>query len=261
MIKQTKDRKTYFFVDESGDPTFYNRYSELIVGESGCSKILILGSIKTEKPEEIRSAIKELSKEISKDEYFNDIPSVKKSIVSFHATDDCPEVREKVFKVLINMPFKGEVVVARKLENIFNSRHRRDENVFYDDLISKLFENQLHKSKENIIYFSKRSNRPRQTHIEHAIQSAINVFENKWKTKINTQVTIYPQRPEGEPCLQVVDYILWAVQRLFNRKEDRYFKYVKNKISFVLDLYDFEKYPRNFYNRRNILEGKKLSPL
>ncbi len=28
----------YFFVDESGDPTFYDKRGNLIVGEQGCSK-------------------------------------------------------------------------------------------------------------------------------------------------------------------------------------------------------------------------------
>ena len=33
----------YFFVDESGDSTFYNKSGKCMVGEEGCSKVLILG--------------------------------------------------------------------------------------------------------------------------------------------------------------------------------------------------------------------------
>ncbi|MFC1495816.1 DUF3800 domain-containing protein [Candidatus Margulisiibacteriota bacterium] len=262
MIKQAKDRKMSFFVDESGDPTFYNRYGKYIVGgEKGSSKILILGTIKTEHPEDIRKALSELRKEVAGDEYLREIPSVKKSVSAFHATDDCSEIREKVFKTIHKLPFKSEIVVARKKERIFIGRHNRDENVFYDDLISKLFQNQLHRSSSNVIYFSKRGNRPRQSHLENAIQSAINTFESKWKTKIDTQVIIYAQRPEGEACLQVIDYINWSIQRLFLKGEDRFFNFIKNKVSLVIDLYDFDKYPDNYYNRRNVLESKKLSPL
>ena len=46
-----KDKNVnYFFVDESGDPTFYNKEGKFIVGEEGCSKILILGFIRTGNP-------------------------------------------------------------------------------------------------------------------------------------------------------------------------------------------------------------------
>jgi len=36
-----EDKINYFFVDEAGDPVFYDRYGDLIVGNEGCSKILI----------------------------------------------------------------------------------------------------------------------------------------------------------------------------------------------------------------------------
>ena len=46
------------------------------------------------------------------DEYLKGIPSVSKTIEAFHAKDDVPEVREKVYKMIKDMPFKAEFVVA-----------------------------------------------------------------------------------------------------------------------------------------------------
>ena len=260
MIKRKKSTN-YFFVDESGDPYFYNRYGDFIVGKEGCSKILILGFIRTEKPEVIRQTIINLREEIKKDEYLKSIPSIKKSIVAFHATDDCPEVREKVYKAIIKLPFKAEFVVGRKIESIFTKRHKRKPNLFYDDLITKLFQNQLHKAKKNIIYFSVRGNRVRQGPFEDAIRKAVFTFENKHNIKIDSEVKIFPQRPEGEPCLQVIDYMNWAIQRAFIKKEMRYYNFVKDKISLIFDIYDFKKYPKNYYHKRNPFDVNKLSPL
>lgn len=101
-MKKLQEKTTYFFVDESGDPYFYDRKGNLIVGKEGCSKVLILGFIKTEQPELIRQAILEVRNEISKDTYFQDIPSLVKSLKYFHATDDSPEIREKVFKRILD---------------------------------------------------------------------------------------------------------------------------------------------------------------
>ena len=260
-MKKQQKKTIYFFVDESGDPYFYNRKGNFIVGKEGCSKILILGFIKTEEPEVIRKELEKIKESVKKDEYLINIPSFKKSVIAFHATDDCPEIRERVFKTIISLPFKSEFIVARKREEVFVNRHKKRPNLFYDDLISKLFQNQLHQSEENIIYFAVRSNRARQIPLEDAIGKAALAFENIWKIAIDSQIKIYPQRPEGESCLQIVDYMTWAVQRAFLKNETRYINFVKDKISLIVDIYDFNKYPKNYYNRKNIFDPKKISPL
>ena len=261
ILKKLKISTNYFFVDESGDPYFYDRYGDFIVGKEGCSKFLLFGFVKTEKPQVIRKRIERLREEIKRDEYLKEIPSVKKSIIAFHATDDCPEVREKIFKNIVDLPFKSEFIFARKIENVFTSRHMKKPNLFYDDLITKLFQNQLHKAEKNVIYFSVRGNRARQQPLEDAIRKAVLTFENKWKIKVDSEINIFPQRAEGEPCLQVTDYMNWAVQRAFTKKETRYYNFVKNKISLIVDIYDFDKYPKNYYNRQNPFDINKISPL
>ncbi|MCK5707539.1 MAG: hypothetical protein KAI43_07775 [Candidatus Aureabacteria bacterium] len=64
-----------------------------------------------------------------------------------------------------------------------------------------------------------------------------------------------------EPCLQVADYMNWVVQRAFIKKEMRYFNFLKEKISLIVDIYDFDKYPNNFYNRRNLFNVNKINPI
>lgn len=260
-MQSKTNNKLYFFVDESGDPYFYNRKGDFIVKKEGCSKILLLGFIKTEDPQLLREKLEEVKENIKDDKYLEKIPSFKKSLNEFHAKDDCPEIRERVFKAIIELPFKAEFVVARKIEKVFANRHKKKPNIFYDDLITKLFENQLHKSEHNIIYFAVRSNRARQAPLEEAINSAILAFESKWKAKINSNIEIYPQRPIGEPCLQIIDYISWAVQRAFTKQETRYLDFAKDKISLIVDLYDFKNYPKNYYNRKNPFDINKISPL
>lgn len=63
-MQETKDETSYFFVDESGDPTYYDRKGNLIVGNPGCSKILLLGFVKTIDARPIRLALESLRKRI-----------------------------------------------------------------------------------------------------------------------------------------------------------------------------------------------------
>jgi hypothetical protein len=47
-MKQPPSDESYFFVDESGDSTFYDAKGNFIVGAEGCSPLLILGYVETQ---------------------------------------------------------------------------------------------------------------------------------------------------------------------------------------------------------------------
>jgi len=262
--ERNSQKTEYFFVDEAGDPTFFDRNGKNIVGAEGCSKILILGFIRTNNPDDSRRAILDLHDEISNDPFYKGVPSLEKTKICFHAKDDIPEIREKVYRKIATLDFKAEFFVARKMESLFLKRHLGKENLFYDDLISKLFENKLHKVEKSVIYFATRGNRTRQKPLEEAIQKATLTFEKKWGIKIDGQIEVLPQSPVGEPCLQITDYMNWAVQRAFIKKEDRFYKFIQEKVSYLVDVYDFDNYKKsygNYYNRRNKFDINKISPL
>jgi len=44
-MKSKNSKTTYFFVDEAGDPTFFDRYGRCVLEKEGCSPILLLGFI------------------------------------------------------------------------------------------------------------------------------------------------------------------------------------------------------------------------
>ena len=46
-MKKPLSGTNWFFVDESGDPAFYDRKGNLIAGQAGCSPILLLGFVET----------------------------------------------------------------------------------------------------------------------------------------------------------------------------------------------------------------------
>ena len=80
-MKEPKRKNVYYFVDEAGDPTFYNKDGKFIVGQEGCSKILMLGFIETEEPKIIRQELQKLRNAIGSDYYLQGIPSLKKSLM------------------------------------------------------------------------------------------------------------------------------------------------------------------------------------
>lgn len=112
-----------------------------------------------------------------------------------------------------------------------------------------------------MIYFAKRGSRTRQAPIEGAISKSIEIFEKKWNTNVNSRTIVQAQTPVGEPCLSVVDYMNWAVYRAFTRNEMRYFETVRDKVSLLIDLYDTDRYPKNWYTKKNPFHINKITPV
>ena len=256
-MKQPSPDHHWYFVDESGDPTFYDRKGNLIVGQTGCSPILLLGFIETPNPQPIRRAILDLQRQIVADPYFQNFPSLQKTATAFHAKADRPEIRYLFFKLIATLDFKAQFVVARKIERVFRNSFQTNETLFYDHLMASLFKNVLHRYQHNHIYYARRGSRNRQIPLSHAIRQGI----SQSKKKVQAQFELQAQIGGGEPCLSVVDYMNWAVYRAFTTGEMQYFNVVADKVTLLVDLYDQQNYPNNWYNRRNPFDIKKKSPL
>ena len=258
-MKKAKEGESYFFVDESVDPVFYDTRGNCIVGKGGCSPILILGYIETQNPHAMRKSVLQLHGQVTADPYLNKFDSMKKTAVAFHAKNDGPVVRYLFYKLISTLDFKAQFVVARKIERIFRNNHASREDKFYDNLVTKLFQNVLHRFQHNHIIFSKRGSRDRRKKLENAIWRAKKRFENNYYVGIDsTTFTIMPETPLGEPCLSVIDYVSWAVHRAFTTGQMEHFDFVNSKVSFLRDVYDFNAQP---YTRKNPFNMSKAAPL
>ncbi|MGC9455795.1 MAG: DUF3800 domain-containing protein [Phycisphaerae bacterium] len=261
-MKKPEPGRTYYFVDESGDPIFYGRGRRVLLGTPGCSPILALGFVECEDPVLIRKKLAELRREIVSDPYFANVPSMAKTRLFFHAKDDLPEIRMLVYKTLAKLDFKAQVIVGRKVLSMFRKKFNASKAAFYEDLVQKLFENVLHRRDENLVCFSARSSRKRQEPYLRALRGAIDRFEKRWNTEVQSHTRVVVQAPAEELCLQVVDYALWSVYRAFTRGEMRFFDTIRDKFSLVADPYDRPNYPNVYYDReRNPFHAQKISPL
>jgi hypothetical protein len=264
-VRTPDDRARWYFVDEAGDPTFYTSGKKLIVGTEGCSRTFSVGFLRTHDPEQIRSKLTDVRLEVMNDRYLQAIPSVQKSLRAFHSKDDCPEVRKLVFSALDKMDFSLQIVVARKLEWLFQTKHGGSQDAFYDDLVTRLFERQMHLAKQNTIVFARRGSKPRQHALRAAVNLSIQRFREKHPESTATEVLTETNQPAQEVVLQAVDYGLWAVQRAFERGEMRYFEYLRPKIEVVWDIFDFERINKKgsvvYDRKRNPFNLNVVSPL
>lgn len=259
------------FLDEAGDTSFYGRYGMPIIGtKEGASLSFLLGMVKVKSDLNIiRDQIHYLEEQVINDPYYKNVPSVQKKASHpegyyFHATDDPPEIRKLFFDYIKNIDMCFEAVVGRKIPSLFIKKHNKNGTEFYADLLSHLIKNKLHAGGDLILNIAERGNTTKNSNLQLALNKATDRYLKKSNSgSVNTKINFNVQTPRKEPILCVADYLCWAVQRVFERGEPRYYEYVLDKISLVVDIYDSSKYHenKNFYTEKNRLTPlNKLSP-
>ncbi len=266
----TKTLRThYYFVDEAGDLTLFNKKGQTLLGKEGVSDYFMVGMAHLPDPTETHHKLEALRQELLADSYFKDVPSMQpkaqKTAVSFHANKDVAEVRREVFKLLPQFGAKVLVAVRRKsvLVQEAQTLHRYGRklrpNDVYDDLIRRLFKNMLHKADRNEIVFAYRGSSDRKEALEKAIRQAKQTFAARWGDRGDKPTLIRSGSPPQHAGLQVVDYYLWALQRLYERGEDRFFLLLAKDFRLIMDLDDKRYKPYGtWYSDRNPLSLDKL---
>jgi len=267
MAKPKKNNKAFYhrFLDEAGDTTFYGKGKVPIVGEiEGVSKSFIIGMVKFKQPlQPIREQVITLQNDVTSDPYFKDVPSIQKNINKngfyFHATDDTPEVRKLFYNYIKTLDLSFEAVVGRKIYDIFNKKHNSNEAEFYADILSHLLKNKLQLNNKLVLNISERGKSTKNNNLIFALEKSINRFA-KTKPDIShtTNVVFNIQNQTSEPLLNIADYFCWAIQRVFEKGEARYYNYLEDKISLVIDIYDSSRYEGNmhYYKGKNLLTAE-----
>lgn len=240
-----------------GDPTILGRKGRNLLQEELVSPVFIFGYLETEKPKQITHTLNALRKEIMNDPYFHGIPSLSSTRHGFHANKECPEVRERVFRALQRLDLKVHMVVARKDLARFRKKFDLKAKRLYGYLVSKLFENRLHLYQEIDIYFAEMGNTVREQNMRAAIEQAMESFRRKWGRENENTIRCFIQPASNMPQLQAIDYMVWSVYRAYTAGEFRFYNFMRNRISLVLDIFDEENYPNNYYTSKNPLTREK----
>ena len=249
------------FIDEAGDMTFFLKgKAPASLGENGISKVFILGMAHVKQDlDTVRALINDFCKQIESDPFFNTIPSVKKRIDQggfyLHAKDDPAELRYKFITFLVeNVSFSVQMVVGRKKLTRFVNKHHSQEREFYADLLSHLLKDKGAYEKL-VINIAERGSSTANNNLEDALKQA-HLRHGKRKTMTyKADIKFNVQRYSSDPLLAITDYVLWTVQRVFERGETRFYDVLKDKIPTIIDLYDTEKYEgyQNYYGPKHPL--------
>jgi hypothetical protein len=211
----------------------------------------MLGTLDVADPAALASTLNTLRERLLKDPYFKGVPSMqleaRKTALAFHAKDDLPEIRRAVFEVLAQAEVKFHAVVKRKdavlayvlsrnADVRYSYRYRPDE--LYDLTVRRLFKNLLHMDAVYNVCFAKRGASDRTGALRMALQVAQQRFAADVGSAVVADLNIWACQASDCACLQAVDYFLWALQRLYERREERYWASICDRCSVVMDVDD-----------------------
>lgn len=271
-VDEQAQTASHYYVDEAGDLTLFDKKGRIIVGRENVSKYFMVGVACIPDPVYVGREVEKLRKALLADPYYTNVPSFKpenkKTAVCFHANKDLPEVRREIFKLLPT--FNAKVIVAIRRKSILAENAQTSFKVFgqklntnqvYDDLVKRLFRNLLHKAGKNEITFARRGKSAREEALRRAIEKAQENFFVKMSIVSNQPTNITACYPSESTGLQVVDYYLWALQRLYEKGEDRFYQSVVKDYRLIMDLDDTKrKEYGEWYSDSNPLTRKKIKP-
>jgi hypothetical protein len=194
--------------------------------------------------------MEELRARLLADPYFSGVPSFDerrgRTAVAFHATDDPPEVRREVYSLLVQHDIRFFAVVRdkRRVLDYVRQRNEREpdyrysQKELYDSLVRRLFRDRLHQLDSYDIWFAKRWKSDRTTALREALLAARHRFAERFGVVRDVEIRVRPSTPGQCHGLQAVDYLLWAVQRLYEKREDRFLKFVWPLVRLIHDVDD-----------------------
>ena len=260
-----------YFVDEAGDGVIFDGKGRVLLGTGKVQDYFTVGMVECVTLESLTNDLAHLRAQLLADPYFKGVPSMqpkaKKTAICFHAKDDVPEVRREVFKVLERHDFSFYAVVrtmtavARWVrdQNEKDPTYRYRPTDLYDSAVRRLFERKLHTRPAVDVVFASRGKARSQALTNHLL----NVQASSGKAArpySHAAIRVRAMPSHQHAGLQVADYCLWALQRLFTKGEARFLSLIWPKVGLIADADDTsEQLGGTYYTRNhNPLDAQKI---
>lgn len=255
-----------YFVDETGDGVIFDGKGRVLVGTGKVQDYFTVGMVECWTLQALTDELAALRTQLLADPYFKGVPSMqpeaKKTALLFHAKDDLPEVRREVFKVLERHDFSFYAVVRTmsavtrrvKQRNERDPTYRYRPTELYDSAVRRLFDRKFHTRPAFDVIFASRGKARTLALREHLLK-AQSASRKAAGTYPDAAIHVRAMPAHQHAGLQVVDYCLWALQRLFTRGENRFLSLIWPKVGLIVDADDISEKPYGTYHTR------KRSPL
>lgn len=208
--------RKYLYADESGDFEFSSYHR--------ASRYFILTTALID-DHSIESAVLNLRRELAWEGVKLPRP--------FHATEDEQAIRDRVFAVLSRYDFRIDATVLEKrkaLPNIRSTEEKFYQYAWYYHM-QYVARRVASRMDELLVIAASIGTNRKMRDFRYAVED---VMQQTAPTRA-LQVDMWPAAVD--PCLQVADYCSWAIQRKWERGDERSYNLIKDKIWSEYDLF------------------------
>jgi hypothetical protein len=151
----------------------------------------------------------------------------------FHATTDAQVTRDAVFAEICQHEFHVQATIMEKSKA--QPQVRLDKPTFYKYGWYFHFKHgvarQLPYGLETLVTAATIGTRRERAPFEQSVDSVLAqvLGQGKWRTDFVPAAS--------DPCVQVADYCAWAIQRKYERADERSYNLIKHKINYEYDLW------------------------
>lgn len=246
----TAEAPVTYYVDEAGDGVLFGPKGRNRLADPEAPQFFMLGMVRCAGDAEAVTALESLRRELMAHPLYASIwslrPEEQKTARAFHAKDDHTDIRTKVFERLLSLDFKFYAVVKdmRAVLGYVEGRNRMDTayryhpNELYDLTVRMLFKQRLHQAEHYRVTFARRGKSDRTAALREQLERTRQRFLAEHDLTHVPTLEIVPAYPWEQPCLQIADYCLWALQRCYERHEVRFLNALWPKVSIIHDVDD-----------------------
>lgn len=239
-----------YFVDEAGDGVLFGPRGRDRLKDEDAPQFFMLGMVQCATDAEVSAQLADLRASLQANPLYASIfslkPAAQKTARAFHAKDDHPEIRSKVFELLTGLDFKFYAVIKdmRKVAEYVQRRNQMDgtyryhPNELYDLTVRMLFHERLHTNEHCKVVFARRGNSDRTAALRAQLEHTRQEYLAKRAITAATTLEILPAYPWEQAGVQVADYCLWALQRCYEKHEARFLHALWSKVSLIQDVDD-----------------------
>lgn len=239
-----------YYVDEAGDGVLFGPKGRNRLEDPDAPKFFILGMVCCAADEVVVRSLEDLRAALQKNPLYATIyslkPEAQKTARVFHAKDDHPEIRSKVFELITTLNFKFFAVIKdmRKVLEYVQSRNLQaaayhyHPNELYDLTVRMLFKHRFNQDDHHRVIFARRGHSDRTEALTWQLEHTRQQYLAQHQTPSSTRLEVVPAYPWEQPCVQLADYCVWAVQRCYEKHEPRFLNAIWPKVSLIHDVDD-----------------------
>lgn len=151
----------------------------------------------------------------------------------FHASEDPEAVRQRVFQLLAGLDLQADITLFEKSKAL--PRIRETEEQFYKYAwyfhFKNVARNRLKRGDDVLIHAASIGTKKRR----QAFRAVLNDVAQQVLPGSRWQTTFW--QSSSDPCLQVADYLAWAVQRKVERNDARHHSLIAHHICSEYDIF------------------------